>query len=85
MDNSTICMEMKHSGLKVWQSCDGKWTRGKHTLSDSKNTLEAVSALLQRGAMKEIYDFDNFLDTAGENLIWNTHLNLDLKKILSMH
>lgn len=81
-------MEMKHSGLKVWQSCEGKWTKGKHTLSDSKNTLEAVSSLLQRGAMKEIYDFDNFLDSdsAEEDPIWaNQHLNIDLKKILSMH
>lgn len=73
----------KNSGLRVWQSCDGKWIKGKLIISDSKNTLEAVSSLLQRGAMKEIYDFDNFLDSAEENPIWG--LNLDLNKILSMH
>lgn len=84
MDNKSICMEMKHSGLKFWQSNDGKWVKGKHSLSDSRNTLDAVSLLLQRGAMKEIYDFDNYLDNI-ENDWTNQHLNVDLKQILSMN
>lgn len=84
MDNKSICMEMKHSGLKVWQSNDGKWAKGKHSLSDSRHTLDAVSLLLQRGAMKEIYDFDNYLDNI-ENDWTNQHLNVDLKQILSMN
>lgn len=75
---------MKHSGLKAWQSNDGKWVKGKHTVSDSRHTLDAVSLLLQRGAMKEIYDFDNYLDDVGQD--WtNQHLNVDLKQILSMN
>lgn len=77
-------MEMKHSGLKVWQSSDGKWTKGKHSLLDSRHTLDAVSLLLQRGAMKEIFDFDNYLDDV-ENDWTNEHLNVDLNQILSMH
>jgi ER membrane protein complex subunit 8/9 len=77
-------MDMKHSGLKAWQSTDGKWTKAKHTLGESRNTLEAVSLLLQRGAMKEIHDFDNYLDNI-ENDWTNQHLNVDLKQILSMH
>lgn len=84
MDNKSICMEMKHSGLKVWQSIDGKWTKSKHSLNDSRRTLDAVSLLLQRGAMKEIYDFDNYLDNI-ENDWTNQHLNVDLKQILSMN
>jgi ER membrane protein complex subunit 8/9 len=84
MDNKSICMDMKHSGLKAWQSTDGKWTKAKHTLGESRNTLEAVSLLLQRGAMKEIHDFDNYLDNI-ENDWTNQHLNVDLKQILSMH
>ena len=75
---------MKHSGMNVWQSSEGKWTKAKLTVSDSRQTLDAVSLLLQRGAMKEIYDFDNHLDNV-ENDWTNQHLNTDLKKILSMH
>jgi hypothetical protein len=77
-------MDMKHSGLKVWQWSDGKWAKGKHSLSDSRHTLDAVSLLLQRGAMKELNDFDNYLDNTAND--WsNENLNFDLKKILAMH
>lgn len=84
MDNKSICMDMKHSGLKVWQSNDGKWTKTKHTLNDSRHTLDAVSLLLQRGAMKDIIDYDNYLDNV-ENDWTNEHLNVDIKQILSMN
>jgi hypothetical protein len=77
-------MDMKHSGLKSFQSNDGKWVKGKHSLTDSRHTLDAVSLLLQRGAMKELNDFDNYLDDV-ENDWTNQHLNFDLKQILSMH
>lgn len=84
MDNKSICLEMKHSALKVWQSNDGKWSKGKHSLTDSTNTLKAVSLLLQRGAMKELNDFDNYLDNPDND--WsNKFLEMDLKQILSMH
>lgn len=77
-------MDMKHSGLKVWQWNDGKWAKGKHSLNDARHTLDAVSLLLQRGAMKELNDFDNYLDNT-ENDWANENLNFDLKKILAMH
>jgi ER membrane protein complex subunit 8/9 len=77
-------MDMQHSGLKAWQSSDGKWSKVKHTLQDSSNTLDATSLLLSRGAMKEINDFDNFLDNT-DNDWTNENLNFDLKKILAMH
>ena len=77
-------MDMKHSGLKVWQSNDGKWAKSKHVLNDSQHTLDAVSLLLQRGAMKDINDFDNYLDNI-ENDWTNQNLNVDLKQILSMN
>lgn len=77
---------MKHSGLKVWhsKSNDGKWVKTKHSLVDSNQTLDAISSLLQRGAMKEINDFDNYLDNT-ENDWTNQNLNFDLKKILSLY
>lgn len=84
MDNKSVCMDMKQSGLKVWNSSEGRWVKTKHNLIDSRHTLDAVSSLLQRGAMKEIFDFDNYLDDVEKD--WtNSHLNLDLKQILSMH
>jgi ER membrane protein complex subunit 8/9 len=46
--------------------------------------LDAVSSLLQRGAMKELNDFDNYLDNTESD--WsNEHLNRDLNQILAMH
>lgn len=77
-------MNMDHSGLKSFQSNDGKWTKIKHSLNDSNNTLEATSLLLKRGTMKDIMDFDNYLDNT-ENDWSNQNLNFDLKKILAMH
>jgi ER membrane protein complex subunit 8/9 len=79
---------MEFAAAKVWQksgtSADAKWTKAKFGLSDSDRTLDAVSALLQRGAMKELYDFDNYLDNTESD--WsNEHLNRDLSKILAMH
>lgn len=79
-----MCLNMKQSGLNAWQSNDGKWAKVKHSLGDSRNTIDAVSLLLQRGAMKELNDFDNYLDNT-ENDWTNQNLNFDLKKILAMH
>lgn len=76
---------MEYPALKVWQNIDSKWAKvPNYKLSDSKNTLEAVSLLIQRGAMKELYDFDNYLDNT-DNDWHNEHLNKDLNKILAMH
>lgn len=75
---------MKQAAMNAWQSSEGKWAKTKLTVSESRQTLEAVSLLLQRGAMKEIFDYDNHLDNV-ENDWTNQHLNVDLKQILSMH
>uniref|UniRef100_U5EVW6 MPN domain-containing protein n=1 Tax=Corethrella appendiculata TaxID=1370023 RepID=U5EVW6_9DIPT len=84
IDNRSVCTNMLYPALKMWQQIDSKWTKSKYSLDDSKNTLEAVSLLLQRGAMKELNDFDNYLDNT-TNDWFNLHLNRDLSKILSMH
>lgn len=54
------------------------------TLEQSDSTLDAVSALLQRGAMKDVVDFDNHLDNP-ENDWTNEFLNRDLKQIMAMY
>lgn len=77
-------MDMKHSSMKVWQSSEGKWIKTKHSLVDASQTLDATSSLLQRGAMKELNDYDNYLDDT-ENDWTNQNLNFDLKKILSLY
>lgn len=62
VDNRLVSMDMSQPALKLWQFSDTKWTMGKYTLHDAQETLEAVSSLLQEGAMKELVDFDNHLD-----------------------
>lgn len=84
LDNKSICTDMKQPGLRCYQSNESRWVSAKFNLHDSRHTLDAISLLLQRGAMREIYDFDNYLDDVEKD--WsNQHLNLDLKQILSMH
>lgn len=62
VDNRLVTMDMRQPALKLWQSSDNKWVQGKCNLHDSKETLEAVSSLMQEGAMKALVDFDNHLD-----------------------
>jgi ER membrane protein complex subunit 8/9 len=86
IDNKSVCLNMEYSALKVWHKLffDTKWVTAKFAVADSEKTLDAVSSLLQRGAMKELNDFDNYLDNTESD--WsNEHLNRDLNQILSMH
>ncbi|XP_055615794.1 ER membrane protein complex subunit 8/9 homolog isoform X2 [Toxorhynchites rutilus septentrionalis] len=84
IDNRALSINMRYSALNVWQNTDDGWSRIKSTVEDSKNTFDAVSSLLQRGAMKELNDFDNYLDNTNND--WdNAHLNRDLGQILSMY
>lgn len=62
VDNRLVSMEMRQPALKLWQFSDTKWVSGKYTLHDAEETLLAVSALLQEGAMKALVDLDNHLD-----------------------
>lgn len=76
-------MNMQNPALKLWQNNDSKWQRVKYGIHDQERTIEAVSLLLQQGAMKQIMDFDNYLDDP--KLDWsNVALIKDLEKILAM-
>lgn len=71
--------------MSWWQNNDGKWTsRGDIQLEAKSETNEATSQLLERGATKELSDFDNYLDNT--ECDWrNEHLNRDLNLLLSMY
>ncbi|XP_055606778.1 ER membrane protein complex subunit 8/9 homolog isoform X2 [Uranotaenia lowii] len=85
VDNRAVSVNMRYPALKVWQQRDSRWTKvARCTVEDSKNTFDAVSNLLHRGAMKELNDFDNYLDNT-ENDWSNEHFNRDLNQILSMY
>lgn len=75
---------MDRPAIKVWQSVDSRWTKTNFSLDLSESTLDAVSLLLQKGAMKDLSDFDNYLDNV-ENDWFNGHLNRDLKQLLAMY
>lgn len=75
---------MERPAIKVWQNIESRWTKTAFALDQSQNTLETVSALVQRGAMKDLYDFDNHLDNIENDWI-NEHLNRDLQQLLAMY
>lgn len=76
-------MNMEYPAVKFWQFNDSKWQKTKYTIHDQERTIEAVSLLLQQGAMKQIVDFDNYLDDP--KIDWsNVGLIKDLEKILAM-
>lgn len=70
--------------LHVWQNTDNRWNPTAFKLEQTEETLDAVEALLKRGAMKDLYDFDNHLDDITSD--WtNEHLNKDLSQLLAMY
>lgn len=76
---------MDRPAIKVFQSSEGRWSKPTNfSVEQSEDTFEAVSALVQKGAMKDLYDFDNHLDNA-ENDWSNSHLNRDLQQLLAMY
>ncbi|XP_055525641.1 ER membrane protein complex subunit 8/9 homolog [Wyeomyia smithii] len=85
IDNRAVSINMCYPAVRVWQHRESRWNKvPRCTVEDAKNTFDAVSGLLQRGAMKELNDFDNYLDNT-ENDWNNEHLNRDLPQILSMY
>ncbi|XP_075160768.1 ER membrane protein complex subunit 8/9 [Haematobia irritans] len=86
IDNKLMTLGQEVPPLKVFacNSEPGRWTRADFKLVHSEATLEAVSALLKRGAMKDVVDFDNHLDHP-ENDWTNQFLNRDLKQIMAMY
>ncbi|XP_053954879.1 ER membrane protein complex subunit 8/9 homolog [Anastrepha ludens] len=86
VDNKLMSLNQSEAALKVF-SCNGeatRWTKANFTLSQTKATLQTVSELLQRGAMREVVDFDNHLDNP-ENDWTNQHYNRDLKQLMAMY
>lgn len=78
-----MSMNMNYPALKLFQTNESKWTPMKYNLQASQFTLDAVSQLLQQNAMKQLIDFDNYLDNP-ENDWTNAELNSNLDKILDM-
>lgn len=70
--------------LSVSQSKEGHWVSTSYTLNQIDDTLDAVELLIERGAMKDLYDFDNHLDNV-KNDWTNAHLNRDLQQLLAMY
>lgn len=84
LDNATLTAKEFGPALHLWQSIENRWTSAKFSVQQSDETLDAVSLLVQRGAMKDIYDFDNHLDNV--KLDWaNEHLNRDIEQLLAMY
>lgn len=84
LDNTLIVDKESNSAINLWQISNGNWTPAKFKVERTKETLEAVSSLVKRGAMKDIFDFDNHLDNV--NIDWsNKHLNRDIEQLLAMY
>ncbi|EAL39415.2 AGAP010320-PA [Anopheles gambiae str. PEST] len=84
IDNCSISINMRYPALKMWQYRDNRWSKAKCVVENDSVTFDAVSCLLQRGAAKELHDYDNYLDNTQND--WdNVHLNGDLKQILAMY
>ncbi|XP_073836952.1 ER membrane protein complex subunit 8/9 [Musca autumnalis] len=86
IDNKLMTLGQEVPPLKVY-SCTseaGRWARAEYKLVQSEATLEAVAALLKRGAMKDVIDFDNHLDNP-ENDWTNKFMNCGLKQIMAMY
>ncbi|KAH8254586.1 hypothetical protein KR032_011067 [Drosophila birchii] len=86
VDNKLMTLQHDRAAIQVY-SCAGdaatRWSKAKFTLSQSSQTLEGVSLLLKRGAMRDVVDFDNHLDNP-ENDWTNDFLNkslIDLQKL----
>lgn len=86
IDNKLMTLGQEVPAIKVFacSTDSGRWSKTDFKLVQSETTLEAVSALLKRGAMKDVVDFDNHLDNP-ENDWTNQFLNRDLKQIMAMY
>lgn len=76
---------VEQPALHFWSLTDGRWQAvERYSVQQQKNTLEATAALVERGASKELMDFDNYLDNTESD--WeNEHLNRDLNQILALY
>lgn len=82
--NSILGGKDNGPALSVSQNKEGHWVSTSYTLNQINDTLDAVELLIERGAMKDLYDFDNHLDNI-KNDWTNAHLNRDLQQLLAMY
>ncbi|XP_017146107.2 ER membrane protein complex subunit 8/9 homolog [Drosophila miranda] len=86
VDNKLVTLEHNRAAIQVF-SCAGdsaRWSKAKFTLSQSAQTLEGVSLLLKRGAMRDVIDFDHHLDNP-ENDWTNEFLNQSLNDLQKLY
>lgn len=82
--NSILSGRDSGAALSIWQNKESYWMPTTFTLNQVDETLDAVELLIERGAMKDLYDFDNHLDNI-KNDWTNVHLNRDLQQLLAMY
>lgn len=84
VDNAMLNAKELGPALHAYQSVENRWNSTKYYLEQSEDTLDAVTSLLKRGVMKDLYDFDNHLDNL-KNDWTNEHLNRNLEQLLAMY
>ncbi|BFG04612.1 ER membrane protein complex subunit 8/9 homolog [Drosophila madeirensis] len=86
VDNKLVTLEHDRAAIQVYTCAgdSGRWSKAKFTLSQSAQTLEGVSLLLKRGAMRDVIDFDNHLDNP-ENDWTNDFLNQSLNDLQKLY
>ncbi|KAH8305919.1 hypothetical protein KR018_003652 [Drosophila ironensis] len=91
VDNKLVTLNHDRPAIQVF-NCPGsesgssaaRWSKTKFTLAQSTQTLEGVSLLLKRGAMRDVIDFDNHLDNP-ENDWTNDFLNQSLNDLQKLY
>lgn len=86
VDNKLVTLEHNRCALQVYgySNDSSRWSKAKYWLTQSSQTLEGVSLLLKRGAMRDVIDFDNHLDNP-ENDWTNQFLNQSLKDLQKLY
>ncbi|EDW72305.1 uncharacterized protein Dwil_GK20856 [Drosophila willistoni] len=86
IDNKLVTLEHNRPAIQVYGCSNdfGRWSKAKFTLTHSSQTLEGVSLLLKRGAMRDVIDFDNHLDNP-ENDWTNDFLNKSLNDLQKLY
>ncbi|EDW02085.1 ER membrane protein complex subunit 8/9 homolog [Drosophila grimshawi] len=86
VENKLMSLEHNRAALHVYgyASDSTRWSKAKYSIVQTAQTLEGVSLLLKRGAMRDVIDFDNHLDNP-ENDWTNQFLNQSLKDLQKLY
>lgn len=85
LSNILLSTESSDPALNIWQHKENQgWVQSTCEVDNLEQTLDAVDLLIERGAMKDLQDYDNHLDDL-KNDWTNEHFNQDLQKLLSMY